>query len=302
MIRIQELFNKYRDFIPENIDIEEIFSQSDMVNIYGKLDFGFFPLGSGVFNKNSKIKNAEITSCKVMVLGNDFGTIDYILDDCPNLQEKRSNKTIYNLLKLGLNVETTFFTNLFLGLRINGTQTKRYKKLKPEYINFCFNFLKIQLDFIQPEIVLCLGKDVFNALKNKYPELFSSITIQNNFEELILLNKNYIELKDDNIGNRKFIFIPHPSFAHANWKNGVEEIIRQQLSIDEYGINNNSIIDIQKEKYKNAYSPWSENDDNELEKLFCEGKTISELSKIFERNKGAIESRIKKLELKEKYL
>ena len=52
---------------------------------------------------------------------------------------------------------------------------------------------------------------------------------------------------------------------------------------------------------KNAYNPWTKEDDDKLELLFCEGKTTNELSEIFSRNKGAINSRIKKLELKEKY-
>jgi hypothetical protein len=54
-------------------------------------------------------------------------------------------------------------------------------------------------------------------------------------------------------------------------------------------------------KLKNAYKPWTEEDDFQLEVMFCEGKRISEIAKYFERNKGAITSRIKKLELREKY-
>jgi DNA-directed RNA polymerase specialized sigma24 family protein len=56
-----------------------------------------------------------------------------------------------------------------------------------------------------------------------------------------------------------------------------------------------------REVYKQAYSPWTTEDDNKLELLFCEGKKVKELAQIFERNEGAINSRIKKLELKEKY-
>lgn len=51
----------------------------------------------------------------------------------------------------------------------------------------------------------------------------------------------------------------------------------------------------------NAYLPWSDEDDKKLEVFYCEGKAITELMKMFGRNKGAIESRIKKLELAEKY-
>ena len=56
-----------------------------------------------------------------------------------------------------------------------------------------------------------------------------------------------------------------------------------------------------RETHKQAYQPWTLDDDNKLEMLFCEGKKVKELAKIFGRNDGAISSRIKKLELKEKY-
>ena len=53
--------------------------------------------------------------------------------------------------------------------------------------------------------------------------------------------------------------------------------------------------------YPNAYMPWTQEDDDKLEQLFCEGKTTKELSEIFQRKQGAIRSRMKKLELEEKY-
>ena len=56
-----------------------------------------------------------------------------------------------------------------------------------------------------------------------------------------------------------------------------------------------------RETHKQAYSPWTTEDDNKLELLFCQGKNVKELAQIFERNEGAINSRINKLELKEKY-
>ena len=56
-----------------------------------------------------------------------------------------------------------------------------------------------------------------------------------------------------------------------------------------------------RETHKQAYLPWTTEDDNKLELLFCEGKKAKELAQIFGRNEGAINSRIKKLELKEKY-
>lgn len=54
-------------------------------------------------------------------------------------------------------------------------------------------------------------------------------------------------------------------------------------------------------KHSNAYEPWTESKDQELEKLFCEGVNVKELMKHFGRSKHAIISRIEKLKLKEKY-
>lgn len=56
-----------------------------------------------------------------------------------------------------------------------------------------------------------------------------------------------------------------------------------------------------RQKYPQAYSPWTAADDSKLEQLYCEGKKVDELSPIFGRNQGAIQSRIKKRELKSKY-
>ena len=51
----------------------------------------------------------------------------------------------------------------------------------------------------------------------------------------------------------------------------------------------------------NAYQPWTPEDDNKLELLYCKGKKLAELTEVFGRKEGAIRSRIKKLELREKY-
>lgn len=50
-----------------------------------------------------------------------------------------------------------------------------------------------------------------------------------------------------------------------------------------------------RQTHKEAYKPWTQEDDNKLETLLCEGKSANELAKIFGRKDGAITSRIKKL-------
>ena len=52
-----------------------------------------------------------------------------------------------------------------------------------------------------------------------------------------------------------------------------------------------------RETHSNAYRPWNTAQDEKLRELFAEKMSISELAKIFERKKGAISSRLKKLGL-----
>lgn len=50
-------------------------------------------------------------------------------------------------------------------------------------------------------------------------------------------------------------------------------------------------------QYPNAYCPWTKEDDDRLVTLYKSGKSIEELTLIFQRNHGAITSRLIKLEM-----
>lgn len=56
-----------------------------------------------------------------------------------------------------------------------------------------------------------------------------------------------------------------------------------------------------RQEFPNAYNQWSADDDAELEHMWRKGATVDELASHFQRKRGAILSRIKKLELEEKY-
>ena len=62
-----------------------------------------------------------------------------------------------------------------------------------------------------------------------------------------------------------------------------------------------SVAEFRKE-HASAYAPWDETLDDELTVMFLEGKTVKEMALTFGRTPGAIRSRVKKLELREKYL
>lgn len=55
------------------------------------------------------------------------------------------------------------------------------------------------------------------------------------------------------------------------------------------------------QEYPNAYAPWSEEDDCELTRMWCEGASVKDLANHFQRKPGGIRSRIKKLELEKTY-
>jgi F-box protein, helicase, 18 len=56
-----------------------------------------------------------------------------------------------------------------------------------------------------------------------------------------------------------------------------------------------------RKKYKEAYQPWTEELDDKLTEMYCEGVHVKDMAKYFGRTRGAIVSRIKKLELELKY-
>ena len=66
------------------------------------------------------------------------------------------------------------------------------------------------------------------------------------------------------------------------------------------GIPTYSVYACQQE-YPNAYLPWSKDDDIKLTQMWRDGVTIKDIAAHFKRKPGAITSRIKKLELLEKY-
>jgi F-box protein 18 (helicase) len=60
-------------------------------------------------------------------------------------------------------------------------------------------------------------------------------------------------------------------------------------------------FDERRQKHKEAYLPWTAELDDELTVMYCEGASVKDLAAHFGRTRGAIRSRIKKLELSELY-
>ena len=76
------------------------------------------------------------------------------------------------------------------------------------------------------------------------------------------------------------------------------DVTQKLQSIDESSL---SYMEQQKLLYANAYAKWTPKEDAELLELLHKGMSIKELVKKFERNEGAIRSRIKKLTFEQLY-
>lgn len=80
-----------------------------------------------------------------------------------------------------------------------------------------------------------------------------------------------------------------------------EEVSESKKAVHTLSTEKASSVDLIREKYKDAYQRWTEKLDDELTVMYCEGVNIKDMAKHFGRTKGAIISRIRKLELAELY-
>ncbi len=72
---------------------------------------------------------------------------------------------------------------------------------------------------------------------------------------------------------------------------GKENRKKENIKFDE-----KYIEDVRKE-HPNAFQPWTKEDEELLAALFNDGKTVTELSKSFQRNEGGIRARLTKIGL-----
>lgn len=233
MPNIKELFDKYNAHFK---GAEETFKASGMINRSQELDYGFFPLGSGIFNDNSKTDVANVKENGILVLGNDFGTEEYVDTKCPNKRESASgNPTLRNLLvKLDLNPQSTFYTNFFMGLRLPKkndepekepkkkiTNTQNEKKKEDDFRLVCADFFLTQLKHTQAKKVLVLGPKVAHALHLSFTSQFAAFKSKSAKISDFYKNGNkgcFINPTEGPLKDYEYMVIPHPSFSHISWK------------------------------------------------------------------------------------
>jgi hypothetical protein len=244
-MKIQLLFDELEK-IKETSKLD--FKNSGMVNRFNEMKYGFFPIGWGILDENNRTDKfpptVDIEEGGIMVLGNDFGTLSYVTkvkNYSNGIGEIRSS-TILNMSKRGLAINTkdTFFTNFYLGIRLDDglyrgtTMTKRMYKDKPnqikkEYWDLCYKFFNKQLELFKPRIVICLGHEVKNALIGS-AEAFNKWKPNATSIEKLYLNGDFVVEKE--LNKPTFVVITHPCYL-GNFKAGYVEKLNIILKSNE---------------------------------------------------------------------
>ncbi len=147
-----------------------------------------------------------------------------------------------------------------------------------------------------------MGPDSISKLNEEINLLYVAITRAKNHIHIpeTLIPENFASsahihvlkiLKEENIE----IEIPSIQIASTKLIEKGEVIINEVENVKEKAY---SVIEF-RERHKDAFKPWTTELDDELTKMYCEGINVRDLAKHFGRTKGAIYSRIKKLELEE---
>ena len=125
---------------------------------------GFFPSCEGVWNLPH---NPSVSHRKLLFLGQDFGTEEAL----PPSGETATVPTWRHLQDLmttaGIDAQKCFFTNAVMGNRKPGTPNTGLAAAfeSDAFINKCADFLRVQLEVVQPAGIVVLGLQVLKVLR-----------------------------------------------------------------------------------------------------------------------------------------
>lgn len=138
----------------------------------------FFPGGYGLIGARSGAPLPPFPTGGVMVLGQDFHTVDCYRNSLHRGGEPMSMPTWRELLALltqaGIDPSSVFCTNFYMGLRDSDRATGPCPgRRDSRYVNWCAHFFLQQLEAQRPRLVLVLGKEALPHLARLSPELRS---------------------------------------------------------------------------------------------------------------------------------
>lgn len=146
----EKMWKKYseiKDFFPKLDSVKQI---DEQVN-----GTAFFPGGAGIIDGTNN-------DVDILVLGQDFGTVNYFNKLVSTGKLDTACLTWKNMLKLfecsGLEPSRCFFSNVFMGLRTSNKITDSFTSDK-QYISKSLEFLKEQIRIIRPKAIITLGNN-----------------------------------------------------------------------------------------------------------------------------------------------
>lgn len=122
----------------------------------------FFPGGRGLWLEDGE----NDLSLEILVLGQDFSTVDYHKNLLLNKEKEREDidfPTWRNLIKLlkvdaEIDLKHCFFSNVFMDLRSGGKMTGKFPGFKDaEYVKRSVDNLLFQIATIKPKVIITLG-------------------------------------------------------------------------------------------------------------------------------------------------
>ena len=131
-----------------------------------------------------------------------------------------------------------------------------------------------------------LGKDIYIDLKEANEIGRKFVRINESYQENGINRKSSVFIDTDILPRLIDILIAIDNDDYPEYQNSLRYMTRKDKMIME-----------QKELYENAFEPWTPELDEELSRLHSEGLNKKNLSTIFKRSTGAIESRLKRLGL-----
>ncbi len=197
------------------------YGESGMTPIKNQKSIGFFPAGSGFWEGKETLLNDKT----VLILGQDFNNeveFEKYEKDKEKSEDPDKNKTWRNLKtllsELQIKLDDCFFSNVYMGLRKGnlsnkgacpGVQNEAYRVS-------CEEFLKNQINAVEPSLIILLGFEPLKAIRKVFPKELAEWNNVKTTSEIVLSNDKQVIVANINNKNVKVAFVIHPSMNATN--------------------------------------------------------------------------------------
>ena len=159
-MKVQELRKALQaHFDKDHFDFTPIGIDANLAENYLVKDgISFFPYGRGLLTSGD-----EVPKDCILFLGSDWGTLEYVRKVISSGKGEEKNPTIRSLRRLvdTENESHVFLSNIFIGLRTQGTNTTSYPAFqKQEYNAINKAAFKTQIELVNPRKIVALGQRV----------------------------------------------------------------------------------------------------------------------------------------------